>query len=281
MRIAGRGEIEVWEGASLWLLEAERESAGTGMHSHHAIQITLSLEGDFELRSGEERAIGPAVAVAADADHIFQATGRAAFLFVEPESVAGIAMARTLFRDNKLAVIPEDEMAHHIAALRLHAAGLAGDDSSLADHGRRMVAQLADSAAPPPLDDRVRAMIFYARANLEDNVSLSDAVAGIGLSPSRLRHLFADQTGLPFKTYVLWLRIQRAVELYARGESLTLAAHQAGFADSAHFSRTFRRTFGLPAAALRVGSAPTQGGAAEQRTRIRHSPGQGDRNDGL
>jgi AraC family transcriptional regulator len=48
------------------------------------------------------------------------------------------------------------------------------------------------------------------------------------------------------------LRIERAVQLYAGGRSLTEAAHQAGFADSAHFSRTFRRTFGLPAAALRL-----------------------------
>ena len=38
----------------------------------------------------------------------------------------------------------------------------------------------------------------------------------------------------------------------AGGRSLTEAAHEAGFADSAHFSRTFRRMFGLPAAALRI-----------------------------
>jgi hypothetical protein len=31
-----------------------------------------------------------------------------------------------------------------------------------------------------------------------------------------------------------------------------IPAHEAGFADSAHFSRTFRRHFGLPAASLQV-----------------------------
>ena len=30
-----------------------------------------------------------------------------------------------------------------------------------------------------------------------------------------------------------------------RGSSLTEAAHEAGFADSAHLSRTFRATFGI------------------------------------
>jgi AraC-like DNA-binding protein len=83
-------------------------------------------------------------------------------------------------------------------------------------------------------------------------VSLPLAAAAVHLSHSRARHLFVEHTGLPFKTYVLWLRLQRAVTLYASGSSLTEAAHQSGFADSAHLSRTFRRTFGLPAAALRL-----------------------------
>lgn len=250
MRVAGRGEIIVWEGASLWILEAERGSAETAFHSHHAIQITLSLEGDFELRTAGETMHGPAVAVAADAEHIFNATGRAAFLFVDPETAAGTAIAAGLFGSNPLAAIPGARIAGHILALRAYA----GEPGRLADLGKAILTDLAGGIAPTPLDRRVRAMIAYANANLEGIVTLSDAVAGIGLSPSRLRHLFADQTGVPFKTYVLWLRIGKAVEAYARGESLTAAAHGAGFADSAHFSRTFRRTFGLPAAALRVNS---------------------------
>ena len=44
-----------------------------------------------------------------------------------------------------------------------------------------------------------------------------------------------------------------AVERMADGASLTEAAHEAGFADSAHFSRTFRRMFGLAPSSLRIG----------------------------
>jgi AraC-like DNA-binding protein len=204
---------------------------------------------------------GPAVAVAADADHIFNATGRAAFLFVDPETAAGTAIAAALFGSGRLAAIPEAWIAGHILALRAYAGRPSGD--GLADLGKAIITDLAGGLAPRPLDSRVRAMIAYANANLEGIVTLSDAVAGIGLSPSRLRHLFADQTGVPFKTYVLWLRIGKAVEAYARGESLTAAAHGAGFSDSAHFSRTFRRTFGLPAAALRVKGPVSRDGFQE------------------
>jgi AraC-like DNA-binding protein len=39
-------------------------------------------------------------------------------------------------------------------------------------------------------------------------------------------------------------------EEVAGGETLTGAAAAAGFSDSAHLSRTFRRAFGLPPSAL-------------------------------
>jgi len=83
-------------------------------------------------------------------------------------------------------------------------------------------------------------------------ITLEAAARIAGLSPSRARHLFVEQTGLPFRTYLLWLKIIRAVGLFSRGKSLTVAAHEAGFADSAHFSRTFKRMFGIPAAALQI-----------------------------
>jgi AraC-like DNA-binding protein len=49
---------------------------------------------------------------------------------------------------------------------------------------------------------------------------------------------------------MLWRRLMRALEAYADGQSLTESAHFAGFSDSAHFSRVFRRFFGLPATTL-------------------------------
>jgi AraC-like DNA-binding protein len=47
------------------------------------------------------------------------------------------------------------------------------------------------------------------------------------------------------RPYILWLRLQRAAAHLQRGESLTQAAHAAGFTDSAHLSHAFRRTFGM------------------------------------
>lgn len=91
-----------------------------------------------------------------------------------------------------------------------------------------------------------------APARLDTPVSLADAAARVGLSSGRARHLFAEETGLPFRTYLLWRRLMRTVELFSAGASLTDAALGAGFSDSSHLSRTFRRMFGITADSLRL-----------------------------
>jgi AraC-like DNA-binding protein len=57
---------------------------------------------------------------------------------------------------------------------------------------------------------------------------------------------------MPLRTYVLWRRLLHVWTLLMQGESLSAAAHGAGFADSAHLSRTARTMFGLPPSALLV-----------------------------
>lgn len=52
-------------------------------------------------------------------------------------------------------------------------------------------------------DPRIRKVIALAAEQIDRPISLSDALAIGGLSASRLRHLFVEQTGLPSKTYLL------------------------------------------------------------------------------
>jgi AraC-like DNA-binding protein len=81
-------------------------------------------------------------------------------------------------------------------------------------------------------------------------VRTGEVAARVGLSASRLTHLFTAQVGLPLRRYILWLRLMSAVELARAGHDLTTIAHTAGFADSAHLTRTCREIFGLPPSAL-------------------------------
>jgi len=187
--------------------------------------------------------------VKADEQHRFEAHGLLAFLFIEPESEMGRALTASLFRERPLVAL---DLSRTGALFTPFADtfddGL--DNDALLRLGRAIVEQLVPGTQGRLPDLRIQKIIDYAAAHLEEPLSLERASQGIYLSPSRLRHLFVEQTGLAFKTYVLWLRLVRAVQAYSEGSSLTEAAHQAGFSDSAHFSRIFRRTFGLPATTL-------------------------------
>lgn len=110
-----------------------------------------------------------------------------------------------------------------------------------------LVADLLKALTPEPpkalpWDARVTAAAHYMRAHVQDaQPTLDDIAEHVGLSASRLRHLFREQLGLPVRQYLLWLRLRHAMQLWAQGNSLADIAHGAGFYDQAHFTRTLRR----------------------------------------
>jgi AraC-like DNA-binding protein len=253
----GRGRILIWEGGSLWIMEAvspTRQRARLNEpHSHHAVQVTLALDGDFEFESGSQRIAGDVVAVAPDAPHAFNARGLFAHVYIEPECRAGRAAASALFKgDEPLARVQGIDLDDVAMDMATAFARHRRNDRELAELGRRAIERLAGGTSAPEPDARVKKIVAWAQEQLDRPIGLADAAKLVALSKPRIRHLFVEQTGLPFKTYLLWLRLMRGLEAFAGGASLTDAAHDAGFADSAHFSRTFRRMFGTTAAALEV-----------------------------
>jgi AraC-like DNA-binding protein len=106
---------------------------------------------------------------------------------------------------------------------------------------------LGPQPAEVAVDPRIQRVLDWMSQASEGAITAAQAASVACLSERRFSHLFVEETGLPFRTYVLWRRLMKAVERRAAGETLTEAAHQAGFSDSAHFSRTFLRMFGVPA----------------------------------
>lgn len=230
--------------------EAEQPSR-RAKHAHHAYQLTFSLGGAFNLHLEDQVLPGPFGLVAPDIPHAFEARGYIAHLFIEPEGRAGRSLSKMVGRD---AVGPFVSMQVPDAPARISAAFRHPDDpaSALRDVGIEICDRIAGYARTIEPDRRVRQIIQWASNNLDSPLGISEAATHAGLSPSRASHLFVEETGLPFRHYILWLRLIRAVETYSRGGSLTEAAHEAGFSDSAHLSRTFKRMFGLPAASLKL-----------------------------
>lgn len=239
----GRGRILSWRGGSIWIGRAEES---TDFHAHHAIQIAFSLTpGGLRFRSpSEDWQEYSAAIIRAHHRHAFLARGElVATIFVEPESREGQAIGER-FRD-PIASIAGVVSQSAIAAL---AAAYTGQhaDAELAGCARAVVAGLAATCPVPdvPVDARILRAIDLLHERLDAPICLDDIADAVHLSPGRFRHLFVEQTGTRFRPFVLWLRLTSALSSYAAGASLTDASHIGGFADSAHFSRTFRRMFG-------------------------------------
>ncbi|NIE97505.1 helix-turn-helix domain-containing protein [Acinetobacter sp. Tr-809] len=80
------------------------------------------------------------------------------------------------------------------------------------------------------------------QANIPDRQYLAQIV---GLSESRFSHWFREQAGLPLRSYRKWLRLICGLTQIQKGLALTDTAHQADFADQAHFTRTCVELLGV------------------------------------
>ena len=95
------------------------------------------------------------------------------------------------------------------------------------------------------LDTRIKRVVQLIKEDISQSYSVEELAERVNLSPTRLVHLFKEQTGVPVRRFRQWNRMKAVVACVAGGGTLTDAALNAGFSDSAHFSRAFRNMFGL------------------------------------
>jgi transcriptional regulator GlxA family with amidase domain len=251
MKSAATGRILFWRGGSLWIGLAGEPA---GLHAHHAVQIALPFPGGrvrFQGPSGSWTSYTAAL-VTAHQPHAFEARARhVAQIFVEPESHQGRQLQRR-YRNEGIVALPSGTLEQQIAGLATAYERRAGDAALIA-LARAAIATLSGAIPEPTIlpDVRIARAVELMRGRLSDTIPLSAMAAVVHLSPDRFRHLFMQETGVGFRAYVLWQRLECALAAYVAGETLTEAAHTGGFADSAHFSRTFRKMFGIAPASVR------------------------------
>lgn len=111
---------------------------------------------------------------------------------------------------------------------------------------RRGHAQTRASRKVTLMDPRVRQVINLLSKDLSRDFDFTALAASVNLSPSRLRHLFKDETGLTPAQYLKRLRLERAKELL-EGSFLRLKEVMplVGINDESHFVRDFKKVHGL------------------------------------
>lgn len=208
-------------------------------HTHHAVQLVWSAGGPMLVEIGGRTLERRAVLIPANEPHSLDASGRdIALLLLESHAPRG----RSLNRCARAEV--GRELAEELAAIAAPAPSwtparaMAWSDAVIAALGTPV-------ASDGEVSSVSRRAIDHIERGIDGVPRLAEAAAAIGVSPTRLTHVFTKEVGVPFRRFVLWTRIKRAVTEVRSGVDLTRAAIAAGFTDAAHFSRTFRAMFGL------------------------------------
>ncbi len=193
---------------------------GLGLHVSSVPVLARAEAGLLRLRTEKTSHTGRAVAIAAGVRHALESPERVTVWYLEPGALDWVEL--------------KPGRAGVLSPLRLRQ--LAQLDHALFELPGRVphpgVARVLDALRKDPTLD-VHALSTLA-----------------GLSPSRLRHAFLEHVGVNTSRYRWWLRLRLAALALKQGRSLTDAAHEAGFSDAAHFSRTFRGAFGFPPSRL-------------------------------
>ena len=174
-----------------------------------------------------------------------------AVLFVEPETREGRTLTER-YLANGIAALPEATLASVVPPL-FAAWREQRSERTIIEMAQRVVHAFSGGVEPTAVsDERILRAIAYIKSHLDTELTLEEVAGEAFLSPSRFRHLFVEQTGMAMRPYILWRRFVRVWELLMAGESISAAAHRAGFADAAHLTRTSRRMFGLAPSSLQM-----------------------------
>jgi len=119
----------------------------------------------------------------------------------------------------------------------------------------RLLEQAGSPAAPARLSlDQARLRRVQARLldDLAAAPSLDDLAAAEGISPAHLVRFFHRLAGLPPRAWLMQQRLNLARRLLRAGTPIAEVALDAGFADQAHFTKTFSRFSGMTPGQFRL-----------------------------
>ncbi len=178
---------------------------------------------------------------------------RCTVITVRPEALPALWRARERLMPSEFRTTPATDLAHR----RLLAECRRGTDAARVDElAAALVGELFESCmrAPRPIHRRgttvaTRRIVDIARELATSGVAaptLQSVAAAASVSPHHLTRTFKENTGVTMGRYRNRVRVRLALEWIAEGDDdFTRIAHDLGFSDHAHFSRTVMAEVGL------------------------------------
>lgn len=210
------------------------------LHKHYALQISMASRGSFEITDENHKQTSYETCfINSNVQHRFKSEEACLILLINPISRIGHQLYHK-YNNAKIICLEEDLKELH-GIFRDYA----GSNLTFADLVKSTRKYLEHYTCTDYLaDKRIYNAIQYLEQNFDRIVSLEEISGFSCLSETRFLHLFKEKTNLNFRRYQLWNKLIKSLP-YLQTHSITETAHECGFSDSSHYSRTFKETFGL------------------------------------
>jgi AraC-like DNA-binding protein len=153
--------------------------------------------------------------------------------------------SRTLYLEGiRSSLLPDGQITRRLDGIELNWIVTAADDWSL-DHETELLARFHYESPPISLTGKLAERLEGLRADPQSRLSQRQLTQALGIERTQALKLFKASTGMTLRSYQIWKSIRGALQDVAAGAAFQTAGLDNGFCDAAHFSRTFRSTFGL------------------------------------
>ncbi|MEI6788217.1 MAG: AraC family transcriptional regulator [bacterium] len=102
----------------------------------------------------------------------------------------------------------------------------------------------------------IRRVLKTIEESLDQSITMNTLAQTAGLSPSRFKAKFKEQTGVPPGEYVIRKKVEKAREWLGQGRSVTDVAFALGFSTTQYFATTFKRILNLRPRDVKRGKGP-------------------------
>ncbi|MGD8914787.1 MAG: AraC family transcriptional regulator [Candidatus Thiodiazotropha sp.] len=108
------------------------------------------------------------------------------------------------------------------------------------------------SKVPPKIclignqENSVKRVCDYIANHYPENLSLNQLSQIACLSPFHFQRVFTQIMGISAHDYLIHYRISESKKMLLKSKDIADIANETGFADQSHFSKTFKKTVGIP-----------------------------------
>jgi AraC-like DNA-binding protein len=214
-------------------------------HSHHALQIEIGLQKEFSVFSEQDSLSCRLAIIQPNVPHRIDDNGNLqAIIYLEPESSIGMRLKEKYCQNAKIHGLQFKLVMPYIDKLKNFVKDICPCREARLLFDDILHSLAGEYSSNKVMDKRIKKVISICALTDKKQISTRFLSKKVNLSESRLTHLFKEQVGIPIRRYLLWQKLSTALLKLSKGGSFTDAAHYAGFSDSAHMSRTYRRMYG-------------------------------------